>query len=113
MSFPSWTLTLYCYMRTPIITCVHTSLPVLSCNMKQRRSWGRPPVDGEAIRDARLRKGWTQEQLQVECASRGTPVWNVSRIESGSIRFPNPASLVALADALELDMADLFDKAAA
>jgi transcriptional regulator with XRE-family HTH domain len=68
----------------------------------------RPPIRGEVIRDARLSKGMTQEQVQQECARRGTPVFNLSRMENGETKWPRPAALLILADVLEKDVRDLY-----
>ena len=68
----------------------------------------RPPIRGEVIRDARLSKGMTQEQVQQECARRGTPVFNLSRMENGDLKWPSPRTLPVLADVLDLDVRDLY-----
>ena len=72
----------------------------------------RPPIRGEVIRDARLSKGMTQEQVQQECAKRGTPVYNLSRMENGDLRWPNPRVLLALAEVFECEVRDLYSEAA-
>jgi transcriptional regulator with XRE-family HTH domain len=68
----------------------------------------RPPIRGDVIRDARLSKGLTQEQVQEECARRGTKVNNLSRMESGDLKWPNPRTLLALAEVLELNVPDFY-----
>lgn len=68
----------------------------------------RPPINGEVLVAARLRKGMTQEEVQDECAKRGRPVNNLSRMENGGIRWPSPASLPVLAEVLDLEVRDLF-----
>ena len=68
----------------------------------------RPPIRGEVIRDARLSQGLTQEEVQAECARRGTPVWNLSRMENGETRWPAPGALRILAEVLELKVRDFL-----
>jgi transcriptional regulator with XRE-family HTH domain len=75
-------------------------------------AWKRPPIRGEVIRDARLSKGMTQEEVQQECARRGTPVYNLSRMENGDTRWPHPRTLLALAEVLALEVRDFFADAA-
>jgi transcriptional regulator with XRE-family HTH domain len=70
----------------------------------------RPPIRGEVIRDARLSKGMTQEEVQQECAKRGTPVYNLSRMENGDLRWPSPRALLVLADVLDQNVLDLYSK---
>jgi len=73
----------------------------------------RPPLNGEVIREARLRKGMTQEEVQDECGRLlGRPVYNLSRMENGEIRWPTPRILPALAGVLDLKVGDLFAEAA-
>lgn len=72
----------------------------------------RPPIRGEVIRDARLSKGMTQEQVQQECAKRGMPVFNLSRMENGDLKWPSPRAVLALADVLEREVLDLYGEAA-
>lgn len=72
----------------------------------------RPPIRGEVIRDARLSKGMTQEQVQQECAKRGIPVFNLSRMENGDLKWPSPRAVLALADVLEREVLDLYGEAA-
>jgi transcriptional regulator with XRE-family HTH domain len=71
-----------------------------------RRS--RPPINGEVIRDARLAKGLTQEEVQQECARRGTPVTNLSRMESGDLKWPHPRVLLVLAEVFGLKVRDFL-----
>jgi transcriptional regulator with XRE-family HTH domain len=73
----------------------------------------RPPIRGEVIRDARLSKGMTQEEVQQECAKRGTPVSNLSRMENGDLRWPSPRALLVLADVLGREVLDLYGEVAA
>ena len=68
----------------------------------------RPPLNGDVIREARLAKGMTQEEVQDECARRGRRVYNISRMENGEIRWPTPRILPVLAGVLDLQVGDLF-----
>ena len=68
----------------------------------------RPPINGEVIRDARLNKGMTQEEVQQECKRRGHPVFNLSRMENGDLKWPHPRALLVLADVLALEVRDFF-----
>lgn len=78
--------------------------------MKKPR--GRPPINKDVLLQARLRKGLTQEEVQAECARRDQPVWNLSRMENGELRWPNARTVRILAEVLELDVSDLFGAAA-
>ncbi len=62
---------------------------------------------GQEIRRLREAKGWSQPKLAVEA---GVAVSGVSQIENGR-RNPNSSTLIKLANALEVDIADLFPKA--
>lgn len=73
----------------------------------------RPPISGEAILAARMRKGMTQEEVQQACAERGHPVWNLSRMESGAIKWPAARAIPVLAEVLGLDVEDMFQRVAA
>jgi transcriptional regulator with XRE-family HTH domain len=70
--------------------------------------WNRPPIRGEVIRDARLSKGMTQEEVQQECARRGTKVYNLSRMESGDLKYPRPRALLVLAQVLERPVLEFY-----
>lgn len=70
----------------------------------------RPPIDGDAILAARLCKGMTQEQVQDECARLGTRVWNLSRLEDGSVQRPDPRVFPVLAAVLGLEVHELLVK---
>ena len=72
----------------------------------------RAPVNGELIRAARIRKGMTLEEVQQECARRGVPVWNLSRMENGDLKWPHPRVIAIVADVLELDPDKMLGKAA-
>jgi len=69
-------------------------------------------VSGRAIKAARLRRGLTLRQLSALCAEAedGRPVTagQISRYERGRIR-PAPASLLALAQALDVQTDDLLE----
>ncbi len=62
---------------------------------------------GQEVRRLREAKGWGQARLAVEA---GVAVSGVSQIENGH-RNPNSATLIKLARALDVDVADLFPKA--
>lgn len=64
---------------------------------------------GPEIRRLREAKGWGQAKLAVES---GTAVSAISMIENGH-RNPNSATLIKLANALDVEVADLFPKAQA
>lgn len=72
----------------------------------------RPPINGEVIQTARMRKGMTQEDVQRACAELGVPVWNISRMENGETRWPSPKALVVIAEVLDLNVTDFFAAAA-
>jgi transcriptional regulator with XRE-family HTH domain len=62
---------------------------------------------GQEIRRLREAKGWSQPKLAVEA---GVAVSGVSQIENGK-RNPNSSTLMKLAAALDVEVADLFPKA--
>jgi transcriptional regulator with XRE-family HTH domain len=68
----------------------------------------RPPINGDVILAARLRKGLSQDEVQRQCAQRGKPVNNLSRMENGQIRWPSPSTLPVLAEVLGLEFDQLF-----
>jgi hypothetical protein len=72
----------------------------------------RPPVNGEVIQAARIRKGMTLEEVQQECAKRGTPVWNLSRMENGGLKWPHPKVIAVLTDVLDLEPGQMLAVAA-
>jgi transcriptional regulator with XRE-family HTH domain len=72
-------------------------------------------VNGKAIRDARLRKGWTLRDVSDACEELArkelgckVDYGNVSQYERGLIR-PNPRTLYTLAMALGVTVDDLRD----
>lgn len=71
----------------------------------------RAPVKGEVIQAARIRKGMTLEEVQQECARRGVPVWNLSRMENGGLRWPHPKVIAVLADVLDLTSDEMLEAA--
>lgn len=64
-----------------------------------------PSFDGEKLRAAREAQGWSRGRLAV---ALGKTVTSVSGWERGQ-RNPAPATLVALAKALDIEPADLLD----
>jgi transcriptional regulator with XRE-family HTH domain len=61
---------------------------------------------GGRLREARLRKVWTQEDL---AAASGVPVVTISRIENGHVQqAPRQSTLRKLAAALDVDPAWLL-----
>lgn len=60
-----------------------------------------PPINGAALRKARLSRGWTLRQLSLECAAKGTPVdnSNLSKAEKHG-RGLGPRSLSVILRAL-------------
>jgi transcriptional regulator with XRE-family HTH domain len=73
-----------------------------------------PPVNAEAIRQARIRRCLTQARVQELCAERGAAIdrGNLSRIERGLLRWPAPDSIPVLAEVLGLTMEEIFEVAA-
>lgn len=64
-----------------------------------------------SIREQRLQRGWTQEDLARECTARGAQVTRaaISYIERGAT--PRPKLRVALAELFGLDVSDFERKA--
>jgi hypothetical protein len=92
------------HINTDSLLCPH----VFTCKFACMKPPRRPPVNPEVIREARLRKGMTQEQVQDECHRLGRRVYNLSRMESGELKWPSPQALPVLAEALGLKVDDLF-----
>lgn len=65
-----------------------------------------------SIQTRRIERGWTLQELVEHCANRGasTDTGNLSRIERG-IQTPTPRLRKALAELLDLDVADFERKA--
>ena len=70
-----------------------------------KRAEGVSKAVGKRIRDLRKKKGWSQEQLADEAAMHRTYMWG---IEQGR-RNPSLRHLTRIADALEVDLAALFE----
>lgn len=60
---------------------------------------------GKRIRDLRKKKGWSQEELADKADMHRTYMWG---IEQGR-RNPSLRHLTRIADALDVDLAALFD----
>jgi transcriptional regulator with XRE-family HTH domain len=65
----------------------------------------RPATLAAYLRQAREQAGLSARQLAREA---GTTASNISRIESGETATPTPELLKRIADALDLDLAELF-----
>ncbi len=70
-----------------------------------------PPIKGELLREARIRKFMSQADVARECAERGLAIGptNLSKIERGLIRWPAMRNLPVLAEVLGIDVEELFD----
>lgn len=70
------------------------------------------PTAPPNIRQLRLSRGWTQEDLAQQCIAKGAPVTRaaIGYIERDG-RIPRPKLRVVLAELFDLTVAD-FDKAA-
>jgi len=64
------------------------------------------------LRERRLQRGWTLQELVNQCAREGAPTdtGNLSRIERGD-QIPTPRLRRTLAELLDLDVADFERKA--
>lgn len=73
-----------------------------------------PPLDGEAIRRARLAKFMTQAEVAAQVAALCTEERikfdrsGLSFIENGAVKRPSLKVVRALAEVLELDAAEMF-----
>ena len=69
-----------------------------------------PPINGKLILQKRLRLRLTQAQLGQKCGELGYEMdrTNISRIESGAVKYPSRRCLPVLADALGLKISDLL-----
>ncbi len=69
-----------------------------------------PPLDGEVIRQARIRKFLTQQEVAGRLAELG--VWidrsTVSNIENGKTRYPPVKVIPALAQVLGLEVEEMY-----
>lgn len=65
-----------------------------------------------SVREQRLRRGWTQEDLARQCAAAGVDVTYsaLSKIERG-LYVPRPKLRAVLAKLLDLDVAEFERKA--
>lgn len=61
----------------------------------------KPESFGAYIKEARLKRGESLRQLENRC---GVSNATISRLEDGIITVPTPDYLIALADALELNL---------
>ena len=70
-----------------------------------------PPVNGKRIRQARLRLHMSQAEVCKACAERGHKLddGNLSRMETGQIRWPALRGLPVLAEVLGVEVDDLWD----
>ena len=71
-------------------------------------------INGEALRMARLRKGWSLRDVETATGAAGAKVdfSNISRYERGDLR-PYPRTLKAMADALDVTVNELVVTVAA
>jgi transcriptional regulator with XRE-family HTH domain len=71
-----------------------------------------PPLKKELLREARLRKRMSQLEVQQACAERGLVIgqYQLSKLETGAIRWPPLKTLEVLADVLGLEYDDLFEE---
>jgi transcriptional regulator with XRE-family HTH domain len=69
-----------------------------------------PPLDGEAIRRARLRKFLSQAEVAEQCAQRGVKIdrSGLSLIETGIVKRPALKVIPVLAEVLGLDPEEMF-----
>jgi len=70
-----------------------------------------PPVNGKRIRQARLRLHMSQAEVCKACAERGHKLddGNLSRMETGQIKWPALRGLPVLAEVLGVEVEDLFE----
>lgn len=59
-----------------------------------------PFVKQLSLKEARQRRGWTQEQLE---AASGVSQAVISKIERGEVQDPASSTILKLADALRMD----------
>lgn len=69
-----------------------------------------PPLNGEAIRRARLFSGLTQLEVQERCAALGVKLdrSGLSYIENGAVKRPSPKVVKVLSQVLDIDQGDMF-----
>lgn len=70
------------------------------------------PNTKATVREQRLRRGWTQEDLARQCAEAGVPVTHsaLGKIERG-LYVPRPKLRAVLAKLLDLDVSEFERKA--
>jgi len=82
-----------------------------------KSSW--PPLDGDAVRQGRLRRFMTQAEVAAQvaqkCAADGIKFdrSSLSLIESGTVKRPAPKVIPALAEVLGMELAEMFESEAA
>lgn len=69
-----------------------------------------PPIKGDVIRAARIAKCMSQSDVQQACAERGLLIgqYQLSKIETGAIKWPALRNLPVLAEVLGLTVEELF-----
>jgi len=69
-----------------------------------------PPLNGNALHQARIAKGWTQAQVSELTGRAGCQIdnSNLSKYENGLTQRPTPAARKALLEVLELTPEQLF-----
>lgn len=74
--------------------------------------WSMPSETTSRVKQQRLRRGMTQQDLADKCAEAGVPVdeSHISRIERG-IYTPRPRLRALLAELLDLDIDDFEQRA--
>ena len=84
-------------------------MPVTTTPKPARSPWV-PVIDGDALRLARQRKGWTQRDLADEVQRRGVKLdrGNIGRAERGKRGAIGPRKFPVLADALDIDIAEIL-----
>ena len=72
---------------------------------------GAPPIDGARIKRERLRLRMTQAEVCQACAERGYKLddGNLSRMETGRIKWPALRGIPVLAEVLGVEVEDLFE----
>jgi transcriptional regulator with XRE-family HTH domain len=74
------------------------------------QSSGIPPINGKALRRARVARFMSQADVLRACAERGIIIdhGNLSKMENGLIRRPRPRIIPVLAEVVGLKPEDLF-----
>ncbi len=69
-----------------------------------------PPLNGDAIRRARLFSGLTQLEVQERCAALGVKLdrSGLSYIENGSVKRPAPKVVKVLSEVLGIEPGDMY-----